>query len=146
MSAKRQGTTANTYAYSNLQTKIGDIVYGVLVKLNNINSEYITYEIITETVEGQEVAKAVLTGGNLDGNKYVITVDGDGDNCIVVPDGWFTFDNKYCGVGFQVISNSPMAQKLVNKINYASSMQSHLMGGVMSYNDLHNAIVGYNAL
>ena len=25
-------------------------------------------------------------------------------------------------------------------------MQSHLMGGVMSYNDLHKAVVGANAL
>jgi hypothetical protein len=38
----------------------------------------------------------------------------------------------------------PMASKLVNKINYASSMQSHLTGANNLYNDLHTAIVGKN--
>ena len=39
-----------------------------------------------------------------------------------------------------------MASKLVNKINYASSMQSHLTGANNLYNDLHTAIVGKNSL
>ena len=37
-----------------------------------------------------------------------------------------------------------LAIRLTAKKNYASSMQSHKMGGVNAYNDLHNAVIGEN--
>ena len=65
---------------------------------------------------------------------------------VTVPDGWIDGNGKYRGVGIQVAEGIPMAQKTVNKINYASSMQSHLIGVNWLYNELHTAICGKNTM
>ena len=45
------------------------------------------------------------------------------------------------GQKYQLTSGVPWAKKLVGKINYASSMQSHKQGACDLYNDLYQAIV-----
>jgi hypothetical protein len=62
------------------------------------------------------------------------------------PDGWIDGNGKYRGLGYQVAKGAAQAQKDVLKINYASSMQSHLWGACNSYNDLHKIIVGNTPL
>ena len=130
--SSRQGSTANTYYYSNIQTKIKDVDFLITVSLADIHSSI----VVTNNGDGT----VTLAGGLVDGT-YEVT-----NNTIQVQDGWIDTNGKYRGKGFQVSPNVPLGQKMVNKINYASAMQSHLCGGVRSYNDLHTAIVGKNSL
>lgn len=43
--------------------------------------------------------------------------------------------------GYRLETGDPLAKKLVGKINYASSMQSHKMGACNLYNDLYRRLV-----
>lgn len=153
LKATRQGSTANTYYYSNLQTKMSDVKATIKVLLANLH-ESISCEIEEVSNEDGTTTKVVsLKGGNLGKNfpvketavDYEYT-EVDGQAAVVVPDGWIDGNGKYRGVGYIVAFGTPMAQKLVNKINYASSMQSHLTGVNNLYNDLHKIIVGKNSL
>lgn len=153
LKATRQGSTANTYYYSNLQTKMADVKKTINVLLTDLHSS-ITYEIKETTATDGTVTKTVsLKGGNLGKNfptketavEYPYT-EVNGQAAVTVPDGWVDGNGKYRGIGYIVAEGTPMAQKLVNKINYASSMQSHLTGINNLYNDLHKAIVGKNSL
>lgn len=130
----RQGSTANTYFYSNLQTKIKDVEFKIPVLLSKIHNSI--------TVVNNGDGTVTLTGGNISGT-YNINEDGESINVV---DGWIDGNGMYRGNGYQVAASVPLGQKMVNKINYASSMHSHLCGGVSSYNDLHTAVVGRNSL
>lgn len=56
--------------------------------------------------------------------------------------GNFTdLDGVEHGQKYQLLSGLPWAKKLVGKINYASSMQSHKAGACNLYNDLYQRIV-----
>lgn len=64
----------------------------------------------------------------------------------VIP-GWYTKANdndeeytQYQGKYYQLHDNSPKATKLVGKINYASSMQSHKCGMTNAFNDLYKDV------
>lgn len=72
------------------------------------------------------------------------TVDGNGNK--ITDDGWVDGNGVDRGMKFQLTSDSPAAKKLVLKINYASSMQSHKQGATELYNLLHTSIVGKNSL
>lgn len=153
LETKRQGSTANTYYYSNIQTKMSDVEDTIVVPLTDLH-ESISYEVKNITNDDGTSSKVVsLKGGNL-GKNFPVSekaVDYEysevsGQAAVVVPDGWVDGNGKYRGVGYIVAAGTPMAQKLVNKINYASSMQSHLTGVNNLYNDLHKIIVGKNSL
>lgn len=135
MESSRQGSTANTYYYSNMQSKMKDVEYEITVPVADIHSSL----VIVDNNDGT----CTITGGNLN-DTY--SYSDSSRTAVVVPDGWIDGNGKYRGVGYQVRAGVPLAQKLVNKINYASCMQSHLPGGVSSYNDLHTAIVGKNTM
>ena len=154
LKASRQGSTANTYFWSNLQTKCGDVTALIRVRIADFHSSVTVsepYEVEVASDGGATKKKVVcIYGGNL--GKYDPVKDGakeydyNEDGTVSVPDGWIDGNGKYRGMGYQVAENTPMASKLVNKINYASSMQSHLTGANNLYNDLHTAIVGKNSL
>lgn len=153
LEATRQGSTANTYFYSNLQTKMQSVTEKITVPLSQLHSS-ITYEVHDVAQEDGTTKKMVsLCGGNLGKGfpvnekavDYEYTTQ-DGADAVIVPDGWVDGNGKYRGVGYIVAEGTPMGQKLVNKINYASSMQSHLTGANNLYNDLHRIIVGKNAM
>lgn len=61
-------------------------------------------------------------------------------------DGWIDGNGKDRGMKFQLTDDVPAAKKLVLKINYASSMQSHKQGATELYNLLHTKIVGQNTM
>lgn len=48
--------------------------------------------------------------------------------------------------GYKLTDNDPAAKKLVAKLNWASSMQSHKIGSTALYTDLWKAIVGGNSI
>ena len=130
--SSRQGTTANTYYYSNIQTKIKDVDFLITVELTKIHSS------ISQTLNND--GTVTLVGGLVDGT-YEVT-----NGTIQVQDGWIDTNGMYRGKGYKVALSVPLGQKMVNKINYASAMQSHLCGGTRSYNDLHTEIVGKNSI
>ena len=160
--AKRQGTTANTYYYSNLQTKLKDLA-------GDFEDEVIAAWVAAGLGTAEEAAgkKAremaaelpyTPTGSNtgtgacptgiwvrlseihMDYTDYVESEHREG--YAFVPCGWIDGYGLYRGAQYKLQSNVPYATKLVAKINYASSMQSHLIGSCNLYNDLHKAIVG----
>ncbi len=117
---KGQGTSAMTYYWFNLQTKVDDLedVDFITVAPDKIAQDYIDDEL-------DGVAPAAP---------------------IQVPDGFFDLDGMYHGARWRLSDEHNWSTKLVNKINYASAMQSHIYGGNLLYNDLHKAIVGYNTM
>lgn len=160
---KRQGTTANTYYYHNIQTKVSDVSTLISVKLTDLHESIsvtmLTAEQLATYKESNESAvnwnaAAYIKGGCLGKNfpsstesaQVYEVVMVDGAQAVRVPDGWVDGNEKYRGRGYAVAEGLPLAQKLVLKINYASSMQSHIIGVNRLYNDLHTAYVGENAL
>lgn len=153
--ATRQGSTANTYYYSNIQTKVGDVGDTIRIPITDLHSSIVTGEIkdVVDEETGEVTGQTIeLTGGNLGKDfptrttfvKYPYEEVG-GVGYVVVPDGWIDGNGKYRGRGYS-IADVPLAQKLVLKINYASSMQSHLGGVTRMYSDLHTAVVGPNSM
>lgn len=65
---------------------------------------------------------------------------------VISDDGWVDGNGDERGNVYQLTDDIPAATKLVLKINYASSMQSHKQGATELYNLLHTAIVGQNSL
>lgn len=65
-----------------------------------------------------------------------IVVDGQ-----TVKDGWVDGNGNYKGQYYYLSTSDAKWQKLVGKINYASSMQSHKMGATNAYNDLYRAVM-----
>ena len=153
---KNQGTTAKTYYYHNIQVKIqdaeGEITIPVTMLHSSITAEWdAEYEWLDgDSQPTGEVGAWKLKGGYLGKNFPLPTESAlpyhGTTTQVTVPDGWIDGNGKYRGVGYQVALGVPMAQKLVNKINYASSMQSHLIGINWLYNELHTAIVGKNTM
>ena len=150
---KRQGSTANTYYYSNIQTKFSDVKDTIDVKLSALH-ESISAEVKETTGEDGTVTKTVALKGGCLGKNFPVKetaveypyVEIDGEAGVTVPDGWIDSNGKYHGQCYQLNANVPYFQKGVNKINYASSMQSHLPGVNNIYNDLHTKIVGKNGM
>lgn len=139
--ASRQGSTANTYYWSNHQTKIKDITHKIVVYLSAddapVGAPYLHSSI--KATKGD--TSVTISGGNLKGSFNYANA---AKTAIIINDGWVDFNNAYRGLGFRTSPEIPLGQKMVNKINYASSMQSHLQGGVRSYNDLHKRCVPNN--
>ncbi|MGM9767471.1 MAG: hypothetical protein ACI3Z0_03270 [Candidatus Cryptobacteroides sp.] len=76
-------------------------------------------------------------------NKATGTIVVNGET---VPDGFINGNGEYIGQKYQLIDGVPFAQKLVLKINYASSMQSHKQGATELYNDLYRMVVGETSI
>ena len=153
---KNQGTTAKTYYYHNIQwnsSKIADTITISPADLHSSitaewNAEYI-WKDDSDQPTG-ETGAWMLKGGCLGKNfplatESAVAYHGTEDE-ITVPDGWIDGNGKYRGTGVKVAEGTPFAQKTVNKINYASSMQSHLIGINWLYNELHTAICGTNKM
>ena len=79
------------------------------------------------------------TGAGHDEYKY--NDNGTLRNVFVDMDGVIGFGKSSKKFGYALEDGDPIAKKLVGKVNYASSMQSHKMGACNLYNDLYAAIV-----
>jgi len=47
--------------------------------------------------------------------------------------------------GYAIVDEEPLAKKLVGKVNFASSMQSHKLGLTWAYTDLYKEMLGTQA-
>lgn len=155
LKATRQGSTANTYYYSNLQTKLGDVKDTIVIPLSMLHPSITVGEITMVEEDGEETGEMTIAlyGGNL-GDRFPVRniakqypyTEENGIGYVEVPDGWIDGNNLYRGPYYTVADGIPLAQKLVLKINYASAMQSHLAGCTKAYNLLHTAVVGRNSM
>lgn len=146
MEPKRQGSTANSYYYSNIQTKIDD---GGTIQV--AIADFHPSIQVSEPYTDNGHTYVDILGGNLGKNEPVMASAQAKaypyeNGKVSVPDGWIDGNGKYRGMGFMITEGTPLATKLVLKVNYASSMQSHLCAGTRLYNDLHTAVVGKNSL
>lgn len=153
---KGQGTTAKTYYYFNIQFGTKDVTATITIAPSDLHSSITAlwdaayvWKDDDDNPTG-DIGAWMLKGGYL-GKNYPLATESalpyhGTESSIVVPDGWIDGNGKYRGQGYQVAEGIPMAQKLVNKINIASSMQSHIIGINWLYNELHTAIVGKNKM
>ena len=141
---KGQGSTATTYYEWNIQddnSKVKDANNKTpMIQVSRAD----IHESINVTIEDN---KAKVSGGNLGKDFPLLDTPKEYDydeatDSIMLPDGWIDGNNKYRGMGYQVAEGTALAQKKVSKINYASAMQSHLLGACKSYDELHFAVVG----
>ena len=128
------------------------IVLGTIRQRSSLTElEALTFKEISESFTHVCAVYGGCLGKNYplqNGTKdYPCTVDGNGDvTSILLPDGWIDGNGLYRGQCWQAGPNQPFAQKLVAKINYASSMQSHLIGANWLFNELHTRYCGENSL
>lgn len=134
--AKGQGSTAKTYYDWNVQDDSSKVKATIQVAVKDF------HESISVRIDGDQ---AYIKGGNLGKNFPLDETEVAypyANGFVTVPDGWIDGNGKYRGMGYMVAYGTALAQKRVIKINYASSMQSHLIGACKTYDLLHRKVVG----
>lgn len=137
-----QGSTAKTYWDWNLQDRADKAKVFIWVALSQFHE---SIHIRLDEAEG----KAYIYGGNLGKHeplRFTEKAYNYADGMIEVPDGWIDGNGKYRGLGYQIDQDAAQSIKNNLKINYASSMQSHLIGACKAYNLLHREVVGLNSI
>lgn len=156
LKAKGQGTTAMTYYFWNMQMKLQDVEDTITIPVSQLHSSITaTWDASYEWLDDDnqptgETGAWMLKGGCLGKNfplptESALPYHGTATE-VTVPDGWIDGNGYYRGQCWQAGPNKPLSQKLVLKINYASSMQSHLIGANWLYNELHTRYCGENSL
>ena len=145
-----QGSTANTYWDNNEQTKMDKVSFVINIPFSKVHSDF-GWTPAKST--GESCANPMFLDGNrIEGSDY----DGLADDqktrvTINVVDGWFDGNGwsenvgemgMYHGQFYTSTVGGPHCTKLVNKINYASPMQSHKMGATKLFNDVMKNISG----
>ena len=154
---KGQGSTAKTYYDWNMQDdnskiKDYDAKHTIQVHIDDFHESISVSAPYNGSIEEDDAViysgmVVDITGGNL-GKDYPLLDKtkpypyDESTKMVTVPDGWIDGNGKYRGKGYMVAEGTSLAQKKVSKINYASSMQSHLLGACKSYDELHRAVVG----
>lgn len=144
LTGKGQGSTAKTYYDWNLQEDSSKVEATIQVAIDKVHSEI----HVGAPYTGEDGKQYVdIYGGNLGKNIPIETEDNAqaypySNGMITVPDGWIDGNGMYRGSGYRVAEGTSLAQKRVIKINYASSMQSHLIGACNTYDLLHRKVVG----
>lgn len=144
LKGKGQGSTAKTYYDWNLQEDNSKVDATIQVSIDKIHPEI----HVGEPYTGEDGKQYVdIYGGNL-GKNAPIEIPANANayeyanGKVTVPDGWIDGNGMYRGMGYRVAPDTSLAQKKVIKINYASSMQSHLVGACNTYDLLHRKVVG----
>ena len=145
-----QGSTANTYWDNNEQTKVDGITYVVNILFSKIHSDF-GWKASMSTGEGCS-NPLYLDGKVIDYTEYeALSEEVKKRVRIDVLDGWFDGNGwssvdaecgMYHGQFYTVEVGGAHCTKLVNKINYASPMQSHKCGATRLYNDVMKAVTG----
>lgn len=148
LSVKGQGSTAKTYRDWNQQDDNSKITATIQVPLNKIHSEIKVSAPYTEE-DGKQYVD--IYGGHLGKNAPIEIPENAqpypySNGMVTVPDGWIDGNGMYRGMGYRVSDGTSLSQKKVIKINYASSMQSHLIGACNTYDLLHRKVVGNTPL
>lgn len=145
LTGKSQGTTAETYYDHNIQDDNSKVKTTIKVAVGDFH-ESIT---LSEPYSKDGAQYVDIYGGNL-GKNFPVEEKAKAypylDGYVTVPDGWIDANGKYRGMGYMVSPDTALAQKKVIKINYASSMQSHLLGACKTYDLLHRRVVGNTPL
>jgi hypothetical protein len=145
-----QGSTANTYWDNNEQTKVDKITFVINIPFSKVHADF-GWKPAQST--GDDCANPMyLDGVRIEGTVYAdLTDEQKARVTIDVVDGWFDGNGwsenvsemgMYHGQFYTCTVGGPKCQKLVNKINYASPMQSHKMGATRLYNDIMKALCG----
>ena len=140
---KGQGSTAKTYYDWNLQDDNSKVSATIKVALKDFHESINVSSPYTNSEDGKQYVD--IYGGNLGKNFPIETKTKSylyENGYVTVPDGWIDGNGKYRGLGYMVSPDTSLAQKKVIKINYASSMQSHLIGACKTYDLLHKKVVG----
>lgn len=149
-----QGSTANTYWDNNEQTKVDGITYRIIIPFSKVHSDF-GWKAAKST--GEDCANPMYLDGNrIEGTDYASLTDEQKARVrIEVLDGWFDGHGwsandgemgMYHGQFYTSYVGGAKCTKLVNKINYASPMQSHKMGATRLYHDVMQAVTGGNSL
>ena len=145
-----QGSTANTYWDNNEQTKYDGINYKVNIPFSKVHSDF---GWMPSKSDGEDCeCPMYLNGSRIEGSSYDSLDDALKQLVrIVVQDGWFDgngwseFEDDmgmYHGQFYTSYVGGAKCTKGVNKINYASSMQSHKMGATRFYHDVIKLVCG----
>ena len=145
-----QGSTANTYWDNNEQTKVDKISFVINIPFSKVHADF-GWKAAQSTGDGC-ANPMYLDGQRIEGNTYADLTDEQKANVTIdVIDGWFDGNGwsenigemgMYHGQFYTSAVGGSKCQKLVNKINYASPMQSHKMGATRLYNDIMKAMCG----
>ena len=143
-----QGSTANTYWDNNEQTKLDKVTYVINVLFSSLHSDFgWKAEMSTPDGEGKCSNPMYFDGSQITPSDYANLTTAQQERVTIdVIDGWIDGNGKYHGQCYTSALGAPLATKLVNKINYASPMQSHKMGATRLYNDVMKAVTGGMAL
>ena len=139
-----QGSTAMTYWWNNEQSKMGDVTYVARVKFNSLHADFgWTADMSNFTDETAAENPLWLDGEQIQGSDVESLSNAQKEKLeIDVLDGWIDGNDMYHGQFYTSSVGAAKAQKLVNKINYASPMQSHKQGATDFYNDVMKAVCG----
>ena len=145
-----QGSTANTYWDNNGQTKYDGINYKVSIPFAKVHSDFGWEPSMSDGDDCE--CPMYLNGTRIEGSSYD-NLD-DAQKMLVridVQDGWFDgngwseFEDDmgmYHGQFYTSYVGGAKCTKAVNKINYASPMQSHKMGATRLYHDIQKLVNG----
>lgn len=140
LTGQGQGSTAKTYWDWNIQDDNSKVETTISVAIGDFHESIHVSEPYTDE-DGKQYVD--IYGGNLGAN-FPVGNDTNpyeyNNGYVTVPDGWIDANGKYRGMGYMVSPDTALAQKKVLKINYASSMQSHLLGACKTYDLLHRAV------
>ena len=137
-----QGSTANTYWWNNEQTKVDKITYLIRIPFLTLHAEFGWKPEKSDFTESTAASFPLyLNGEQIQGADVATLSEAQKEKLeIEVVDGWIDGNGMYHGQFYTPVIGGPKATKLVNKINYASPMQSHKMGATRLYNDVMKAI------
>lgn len=149
-----QGSTANTYWDNNEQTKVDGITYIINIPFSKVHPDF-GWTAAKST--GEDCPNPMyLNGTRIEGTSYASLSDAEKAQVTIdVLDGWFDGNGwsenvgemgMYHGQFYTCYIGGAKCTKLVNKINYASPMQSHKMGATRLYHDVMQAVTGGNSL
>ncbi len=137
-----QGSTANTYWWNNEQSKLDKVTYRIHVLFLTLHAEFgWKPEKSNFTDEAAAAYPLYLNGEQIQGDAVATLSEAQKEKLeIDVPDGWIDGNGMYHGQFYTPQIGGAKATKVVNKINYASPMQSHKMGATRLYNDVMKAV------
>ena len=143
-----QGSTANTYWDNNEQTKLDKVTFVISVLFINLHADFgWSASMSTPDSDGNCDNPIYLDGEQITPSEYEgLTSAQKSRVTIDVLDGWIDGNGMYHGQCYTSAIGAAKATKLVNKINYASPMQSHKMGATRLFNDVMMAVTGGMAL